>query len=207
MNKLIDISLPIHNKTVTWPGEGIRITTPPPGKDGVTVSRLELGSHTGTHVDAPRHFLPEGKTLDKIPLERFIGSCQVITVKSAAPEITLNDFKQSEIHPGSRILFKTRNSKLLESGKFANNYTALSLEAAQFLADRQVWLVGVDYLSVERRGSPGHPVHKLLLSKGIVVVEGLYLEHVTKGKYELICLPMSLYGLDGAPCRAVLSSK
>ncbi len=201
----IDISLPLHNQTVVWHGDpAVNIQTDAPGIDDVILSKLNLGSHTGTHVDAPRHFLPRGKTVDQIPVERFIGPCSVVTIKTAAPEITLGDLKQSEIRPQSRILFKTKNSRLLESGKFTESYTSLSLEAAEFLADREIWLVGIDYLSIEKFHNPGHPVHKTLLKKEVVILEGLYLEHVTAGNYELYCLPLSLHGLEGAPCRAIL---
>lgn len=200
----IDISLPIHNQTITWPGDQINIVTQPPGEDEVVLSTLSLGTHIGTHIDAPAHFIPGSKTVDQIPLEKYNGSCQVITVKTSAPEITLTDFNTRQIRPRSRLLFKTRNSKLLESGKFSENYTALSTEVAQFLADREIWLVGIDFLSIEKFHSPGHPVHKVLLEKEVVILESLYLEKVTKGNYDLVCLPLSLFRLEAAPCRAVL---
>ncbi len=200
----IDISLPLHNQTVTWPGENLSIETQPPSTDGIVVSRLNLWSHTGTHIDAPAHMIPNTKTVDQIPWEKLIGPCQIFTIKSAAPEITLSDFNYKKVIPRSRILFKTKNSKLLEAGKFKEDYTCLSVDVARFLADREIWLVGIDYLSIEAYNSPNYPVHKMLLEKEIVILEGLYLEHVPKGEYELYCLPLSLYQADGAPCRAML---
>lgn len=202
---VIDISLPIHSQTVTWPGELINIKTHPPD-DGAVVSELHLWSHTGTHIDAPAHFLPGGETIDQIPLEKLIGPCQVITIRGAAPEITLNHLKPYQILPKSRVLFKTKNSQLLETGKFTPHYTSLSWEVAQFLAARHIWLVGIDYLSIEAYNNPDYRIHKLLLTKEIVILEGLYLDHVAKGNYELLCLPLSLYGTDGAPCRAILKT-
>ena len=203
--KLIDISIPIHKQTIVWPGdEPVIMITDGPGMDDMTITKFRMGAHTGTHIDAPRHFLPQGKTLDQIPLDRFIGTCEVVTIPQSAPEITLRHLKHISVVPGSRILFKTKNSQIVEKGSFSQDYTALSLEAAQFLADRQVSLVGLDYLSIEPYNSPGHQIHKTLFQKGVIVLEGLYLDHVTKGTYKLICLPISMYGVDGAPCRAVL---
>lgn len=207
MSELIDISIPLHNQTITWPGDpAIEIQTSPPDKDNIIVSQINMGSHSGTHIDAPRHFLSEGKTIDQIPLEKYIGPCRVINIKQSAPEITLNHIKPEIITPQSRILFKTKNSHLQKTGQFNQNYTSISQELAKFLADRQIWLVGIDYLSIEPYNNPGHPVHKILLKQEIAILEGLYLDHVPQGKYQLYCLPLSFYQTEAAPCRAILKT-
>jgi arylformamidase len=205
MNTFIDISLPLHHQTITWPGDPPVHILPQYHPDNSIVSQLQLGIHSGTHIDAPRHFLPQGKTIDQIPLEKLNGPCQVINIKSASPEITLNDFKPQTIIPGSRILFKTKNSRLYDFKKFNQHYISLSMEVARFLADRHIWLVGIDYLSIEPYNILGHPIHKILLTKEIVILESLYLDHVVQGNYQLTCLPISLYQTEAAPCRAILT--
>lgn len=204
---ILDISLPLHQKTITWPNNPpVEIQPLTTTKQGTVLNKLKLGTHSGTHIDAPNHFIPNGNTVDQIPLEKMIGTCQVINIKSSISKITLSDFKTELIKPRSRILFKTNNSKLLESGKFNPNYTSLSLEVATFLADREIWLVGIDYLSIEEYNNHNHPIHKQLLSKEIVILEGLYLDHVPKGQYHLTCLPINFYNTEAAPCRAILTN-
>lgn len=206
--KIYDISLPISTQTIVWPGDpNVQINTQFDNTSQSTNSSLAFSAHTGTHIDSPLHFLPNGKTVDEIDLEKINGPCQIINIKRSAPEISLKDLKNSQILPSSRILFKTGNSELNEQNQFNQNFCSLSPEVAQFLADRQVALVGIDYLSIEPYDSPGHPIHKLLLSNQIVILEGLYLDHVPAGEYELVCLPLKLKNLEAAPCRAILKTK
>jgi len=174
-------------------------------KDGVMLSHFSLGSHTGTHIDAPSHFLADGDTLDKIPLEKLIGKCRVVDLTTLShEEIQVADLLNLKIAKGDRILFKTGNFRLLRSSTFPKTYISLSLAAAEFLVKKRVLLVGTDFLSIEKKGNPGHPVHKMLLSCGVINLEGLDLSKVSAGAYKMICLPMHIIGVDGAPARVVL---
>lgn len=205
--KVYDITLPIHKDMLVWEGdEKVSIqNVATVRKDGVALSQFLLGSHTGTHVDAPSHFIENGDTLDKIPLEKFIGKCQVLDLTNLDhQEIQVSDLSKINIKKGDRILFKTGNFRLLFGSVFPKEYISLSLEAAEYLVEKGVVLVGMDFLGIEKKGNPGHPVHKALLSKGIVNVEGLNLENVPAGDYEMICLPMHVIGVDGAPARVIL---
>lgn len=205
--KIYDVTLPIHKDMLVWEGDPkVSIqNVATVAKDGVRLSHFSLGSHTGTHVDAPSHFLEEGDTLDKIPLEKFIGKCRVLNLTDLShQEIGVSDLSKITIKKGDRLLFKTGNFRLLQSSTFPKKYISLSFEAAEFLAEKGVVLVGTDFLSIEKKANPGHPVHKALLSKGIVNVEGLNLENVPAGTYQMICLPIHVMGVDGAPARVVL---
>lgn len=207
--KIYDVTLPIHNDMLVWQGDPkVSIqNVATVAKDGVALSQFSFGSHTGTHIDAPSHFIDDGSTLDKIPLEKFIGKCQVLDlINLDHQEIKVSDLSKINIKKGDRILFKTGNFRLLQRSQFPKNYISLSLEAAEYLAEKKVVLVGTDFLGIEKKGNPGHPVHKTLLSNGIVIVEGLNLAEVPPGEYEMICLPMPVIGADGAPARVVLMS-
>ncbi len=211
MSKIFfDISLPIHNKMLVWPGDDpVEITTTATvAKDGVGDSHLSLGSHTGTHIDAPKHFVVGGSGIDSIPIEKLVGECEVVDLTNIShKEIMVSDVSHLEISKGSRILFKTGNYKYLAGSIFPNFYVSLSLEAAKYLVEKGVWLLGIDFLGIEKRKSPGHPVHTALLKAGIVNVEGLDLSEVPAGKYDLICLPLKVKDADGAPARVVLIKK
>lgn len=194
---------------LVWPGDpGVSIETKTTiAKQGVKLSYLSFSSHTGTHIDAPSHFVKGGVDLDKIPLEKFIGECQVVDVgKKAHSEIVPADFSHVPLARGGRILFKTGNFRYLRGKTFPQSYVSLSLEAAEFLARKKVNLVGTDFLGIEKRKNPGHPVHTTLLAAGIVIVEGLDLSNVPAGRYQLYCLPINVVGVDGAPARVILVS-
>ncbi|MBI2465407.1 cyclase family protein [Candidatus Shapirobacteria bacterium] len=205
--KIYDVTLPIHKDMLVWEGdESVSIEqTATLAKDEVALTRFSFGSHTGTHIDAPSHFLQNGKTLDKIPLNKLIGKCRVLDLTGIKhQEIQVSDLSERNITKGDRILLKTGNFRLLRKATFPKKYISLSLEAAEFLVKKEVVLVGTDFLSIEKKANPNHPVHKALLSKGIVNVEGLNLENVPAGKYEMICLPLHVVGVDGAPARVIL---
>lgn len=207
MMKIYDVTLLIHKDMLVWEGDPkVSIESVATiSKDGVALSHFSLGSHTGTHVDAPSHFLEDGDTLDKIPLEKFIGKCRVLDLTNIKQqEIQVTDLSNLNIKKGDRILLKTGNFRLLRNATFPKKYVSLSLPAAEFLAEKGVVLVGTDFLSIEKKGNPGHPVHKSLLSAGIVNLEGLNLENVPAGKYTILCLPMHALGVDGAPARVIL---
>jgi arylformamidase len=170
-----------------------------------------LGTHTGTHVDPPRHFIEGGRTVDELDLDVLCGECLVVEdlvaeVLDAERVARLLDEAAERYAGGSipaRILFKTRSSQLWRLPVFNEDYVSLDTGGAEALLDRRVRLVGLDYLSVERKGGHGE-VHRLLLEAGVVVVEGLDLGAVDPGAYELLCLPLRIAGGDGAPARAVL---
>jgi arylformamidase len=205
--RIYDVSVPLSAALPAWPGDpAIKIQewrTLANG-DGANVSLLHFGAHSGTHVDAPAHFIEGAKKVDALDLEALIGEAEVIEVPADCRVIDEGMVSTNS----ARVLFKTRNSKFWtgDSADFRTDFTYLSLAAAQKLAGQGVKLVGIDYLSIEQFGSKGHETHRALLSREVVILEGLNLSDVPAGKYELICLPLLLRGQlgDGAPARAVL---
>lgn len=171
--------------------------------DAANVSLLSMGSHTGTHVDAPAHFIEGGATVESLPLDSLIGPALVAEV-GCERLIGRRDLEPLLLGGQSRLLLKTRNSALWAAGGFSRDFVALDLEGARYLTERGLRLIGIDYLSIEAFHSPGHPVHRHLLGAGVVILEGLDLSRVAPGVYELVCLPLPVRGIDGAPCRAVL---
>ncbi len=171
--------------------------------DTANVSLLSMGSHTGTHVDAPAHFIEGGATVESLPLDSLIGPALVAEV-GCERLIGRRDLEPLLLGGQSRLLLKTRNSALWAAGGFSRDFVALDLEGARYLTERGLRLIGIDYLSIEAFHSPDHPVHRHLLGAGVVILEGLDLSRVAPGVYELVCLPLPVRGIDGAPCRAVL---
>ena len=169
------------------------------------VSQLMMGSHTGTHIDAPYHFEPNGRTIDEISLDACIGPCRVVEIPDAVA-ITERHVAAANLGKTGRILFKTRNSKLWGK-KFQRNFTYITPDAAKFLVKRGVRLVGIDYLSVEQFGSEDFMTHHTLLRKRVVILEGIDLSRVKPGDYDLIVLPLKILGGDGSPSRALLLEK
>lgn len=205
--RIIDVSIPISNNMIYFPGDPkpqiSRVYSIEKG-EAANVSKLTLSSHTGTHIDAPAHFIKDGKTIDQIPLEYLIGEVKVFEVYDD-DSITKEFLESKNIEYGDRIFFKTKNSQYLSNtSKFYENYVYLSLEAAQFLVEREVKVVGIDYLSIEEFASYDFAVHKSLLSNGVVIIEGLDLSQVCEGKYRYVALPLKLKDCDGAPARVVL---
>ena len=172
--------------------------------DVCNVSSLAFGSHTGTHMDAPLHFIRNGRTLDKMPLDATIGPCRVIEIKDGE-SVKIAEIENQRIKPGERILFKTRNSRRSwKSDNFDEDFVYISKEAATFLAHAKIRTVGIDYLSVGGFHKDGVETHHALLGAGIWIIEGLNLAKIKPGKYELNCLPIKILGSDGAPARALL---
>lgn len=205
--KFHDITLPITSGMLTWEGDRKpqinRLKTIE--KNGSAKSEIVLGSHAGTHVDAPAHFLENGAGVESFSPDVLIGECQVVDLTGIqGREITVLDIKSVGMKEGDRILFKTTNSSLLQNSEFTSDYVSLSAEAAQYLIENGVRLVGTDYLGIEKRGAEDHPTHKTLLSAGVVIVEGLNLLSTEEGRYELICAPLLIPGADGAPARVFL---
>jgi arylformamidase len=203
-----DITLTITPQSVVWPGDepvSIRKTSSIAAGDDTNVSEISMSCHTGTHVDAPHHFLNNGITVDDLPLDLLVGRAYVLHLPDISM-ITASALMQADIPPRTRrLLFKTRNSQYWAGGnqKFQTDYVGLSVDAAELLVDRNVKLVGIDYLSIAPY-KMGTPVHSILLDAGVVVIEGLDLSQVSQGRYTLHCLPLKLGGVDGAPARAIL---
>ncbi len=208
MKNIIDISVPLYPDMPVWPGSaGIQLTqTSRLDKgDGVNNSKLICDVHIGTHIDAPLHYITDGKSIEQLKLEDLIGPA-VVAYLPEAEIITKNVLEDLSLPVGTRrLLLRTRNSSLWETGshRFQTNYVALTQDAAQWIVDHDISLIGVDYLSVQRYGEDSR-THEILLSAGVIIVEGLNLARVESGMYELICLPLKLVGSEGAPVRAVL---
>lgn len=201
--KIIDISLPLSETTITYPGNPEIKIKKSQSSTGNTLSQISFGSHTGTHIDAPSHCISDGKTLDKINLSTFIGECRVLDLAKAESCITVEDLNGKNIKKGERILLKTSNSKRGFS-QFYPDFIYLSSEASEYLANIEVTLVGIDSLSIKQKGSSNNTPHTNLLSKGIPIIEGLNLSNCSEGEYFLVALPLNFIGLDGSPARVIL---
>lgn len=206
-NGWIDVSVSLRSGMVHWPDnppvEIERVFDIDRG-DVANVSRMSLGSHTGTHMDAPLHFVNDGQGLDEMPLDATIGRARIIEVydpESVKPE----EIEPHGVREGERILFKTRNSaRAWHENAFMEDFVYVSQEAARYLAAQHVRTVGIDYLSVGGFYKDGVETHRALLEAGIWVIEGLDLSRVEPGEYELVCLPLKVERGDGAPARAIL---
>lgn len=205
---IYDITVPIRSRMPVYegdPGVDIQPWSALARGDSANVSFLHFGAHTGTHVDAPAHFIEGTRKIDALALEALIGRARVIRVPDDVAEIGPDFLAKCDLDQVERVLFHTRNSSFW-SESFRKDYTHLLPEAAQTLVDLGVKLVGTDYLSIEKFHSGHHRTHLALLSNDVVIVEGLNLSEVAAGDYELICLPLKIAdgAGDGAPARVVL---
>ncbi len=205
---MYDISVGVSPEIPVWPGDPPvvleRLRSIENG-DEANVSHIQSSVHVGTHIDAPIHFVEGGATVDAIPLKSLLGRAYVVDLRKA-DVLDAATLEAAPIPPRTRrLLFKTRNSELWTSGErsFQRDFVAVDASGAEWLVKKGVKLVGVDYLSVAPFND-GVPTHTILLEAGVVVVEGLDLARVSKGRYTLYCLPVKLMGSDGAPARAVL---
>jgi len=206
---LHDLTLPIHPGMAVWPkdpGVNLPLARSLARGDGANVTRIEMGAHTGTHMDAPVHFKPDGVGIDRVPLEEIIGPCRVFDLDDIPGHIDRAAVGRCDLSGVTRALFKTRNSRHWARNEtaFDKDFIAIVADGAQLLVELGVRLVGVDYLSVEPCGSKEHPVHHILLGADVTIIEGLNLSAVSPGDYELIALPLRLCGADGSPARVVL---
>ena len=207
--RIWDVSMPVRTGGLVYPNNPpISITPVQSIAAGNTanVSRIDLGSHTGTHVDAPLHFMDGGAGVDELPLDVLMGPARLIAFGDDVLAVGEAELRRHALQGVTRLLIRTRNSAWLASGstEFHPDFTHVAPDGAEYLVSLGVRLVGVDYLSVEQFRSPHHKTHKTLLSNAVVIVEGMVLSEPPPGNYELYCLPMLLAGLDGAPARAVL---
>ncbi len=206
---IYDISVALRTGGVVYPGNPpISITAQQAISQGAgaNVSRLDMGSHSGTHVDAPKHFFDDGAGVDALSLDVLMGPARLIAVDDDVRSVGESHLRTFDLGGVTRLLVRTRNSAWLASGAtdFHPDYTYLAPDGAAYLVTLGIKLVGVDYLSVEQFHSGHHRTHRTLLERGVVIVEGLVLTEPPPGDYELRCLPLKLSGLDGAPARAVL---
>lgn len=172
--------------------------------DSANVSALSLGSHTGTHVDAPYHFLDGAPGVETLPLDALVGPSRVVQYEGRS-HISAADLDRADISTGTeRLLFKTPNGRFWDDADFHTDFIGLAGDAAHWLVARGVRLVGIDYLSIEQFRSPTHEVHRTLLEAGVVILEGLDLRSVPPGDYFLVCAPLKVVAADGAPARVFL---
>jgi arylformamidase len=203
----IDVTAVLSNDSVVWPGNR-PVLAEKTSKIGVGGSesnstQIALNVHTGTHMDAPLHFVEHGNDIMRTDIDALIGHAKIFHIKDDI-KITYNEIKDLPIEQGDRILFRTRNSDVdWETAQFMEDYVYLSPEAARFLVEKEVRTIGVDYLSVAEYGNAAE-VHKVLLNAPVHIIEGLRLNNVEPGDYEMICLPMKIKDADGAPARVVI---
>lgn len=210
--KIYDVTFPISENTPIYAGDPkvkIDATASLAKGDAANVSQVCFGVHTATHVDAPNHFIEGTRKVHELELEKLIGKCRVIELNESVLEIEPKHVKNLETV--ERVLFKTRNSDFWNEPErgFRTDFTYISPEAAQVLVEKNIKLVGIDYLSVEKFGSKDFRTHIILLEKEIVIIEGLDLREVPAGDYELICLPLKYVGGagDGSPARTILRER
>lgn len=207
--KWIDVTVGLKNGMAHWPGDPEVVIARSREIDGNSHSNLthiSMSAHTATHMDAPLHFIDGAKSIDAIPLDATIGPARVVGIRNRsvidAPELC-----KHRIRKGERIIFKTRNSsRCWKTDEFVKDYVYIAPDAARLLAEKKVCCVGIDYLSVGPYEG-GAETHRILLSAGIWIIEGLNLSRVTPGRYDLVCLPLKIIGSDGAPCRVVVRER
>lgn len=210
MARTYDITLSIRRGMVIYPGDPA-VEVEPHSRiadgDDANVTALSMGTHTGTHVDAPSHFIEGGTPVDELALERLIGPAAVVRVDPEVTAIGEAELRAAGIDGAERVLLRTRNEALLDRSDFDEGFAHLTGDGARYLLEAGVRLVGIDYLSIEASDAEDMVAHRTLLERDVVVLEGLDLREVPPGRYDLICLPMKLEGLDGAPVRAVLRTR
>jgi len=206
---IYDVSTAITNGMPVWPSDpAVNLTTQSHLSRGkshtIRVTAIEMGAHTGTHIDAPWHFVEGGRKLNEIPLDCLIGPAHVVEVRGAA-SIARAHLEGLDWNGVERVLFKTENSGHWTDDGFYKSFVYIEPGAAEFLVQRAVRLVGIDYLSIDEFQSEKHPAHFVLLTKNVVVLEGLNLSGVSPGRYQMIALPLNLQDVEGAPTRVILT--
>lgn len=203
----IDVTVPVRAGMPVFPGDPpVRIGLAQAMAEGAScnVTRLDMGAHTGTHVDAPVHFIEGAAGADAVPLEALIGPAWVVDATAVTADIDQEALRGLDIPDGEyRLLFKTSNSRLWEKEEFCEGFIGLTDGAARALAARGIALVGADYLSIAPHGKAAS-THYAFLKAGVVILEGLDLRDVEPGPYDLVCLPLRIVGCDGAPARVLL---
>ena len=203
----IDVSVPLRSGMVHWPGDpavSIELVAAMARGDNADVTAIDMGAHTGTHMDAPSHFVAGGASLDDLDPDVVFGPARVIVISDPVA-VTEAELERHDIQRGERLLFRTSNSeRCWSTDDFVEDFVYVSEDAAALLAAREVRLVGIDYLSVGGFHVDGAAIHRRLLGAGVWIIEGLDLRGVAPGRYELICLPLRLAGAEGGPARVML---
>jgi arylformamidase len=206
----IDVSVPLEADMIIWPGDPpfrSELVKAMASGDTCNVSRLDFGAHTGTHIDAPGHFIPGAPGVETTPLDALIGAAWVVDATAIEGRIDRAALDRLDIPDGeTRLLFRTANGSITSNGSFDEGFVALDADGASWMVERRPRLVGMDFLSIARFDDAVE-THRALLGAGIVVLEGLDLREVRPGPYELICLPLRLVGCDGGPARVVLQPR
>jgi arylformamidase len=207
---IYDVTVPITSSIPVWPGDpAVQLSAKSHlSRDKthtVRLTSIEMGSHTGTHIDAPFHMMDDGERLDQVSLQTLVGKATVFEV-AGVPSVGAAQLERLSWSGVERVLFKTENSRHWKDGAFYKEFVYLEPDGAEFLVERGVRLVGIDYLSIDRFKSESHPCHFVLLKKHIAILEGLDLSAVPPGEYTLIALPLNLHGADGAPTRVILTN-
>lgn len=210
MTRIFDVSLTIGPDLLIWPNDP-QIEIEPSSRiaegDAANVSALRIGTHTGTHIDPPSHFVEGAAGIDRVPLDTLYGPCVVADARGIGARLGPAELERIGVPDDvERLLIRSDNSEIWRHlpAPFPTDYACLSPEGASWLVQRKVRLIGVDFLSVEAKGSPGHPVHVELLTHEVVIVEGLNLGDVEPGSYTLVVLPLKIHDGDGGPARAIL---
>lgn len=205
---VIDISTPLDEWTPAYPGDPVFTRTVTSTFDaegaGYLLSSLAMSAHSGTHIDAPAHFLPKGMTIDQIPPRRWISSAVVVDTEGER-RIGAARLARQEIRPGDSVLLRANADRAVDA--HPDDFAALDRDAAEWLVERRINLVGIDALSIEPYTDPAWPVHTILLGHDILILEGLRLRHVAPGRYTLVATPLRITGADGAPARALLCGR
>lgn len=206
--KLYDVTLPLRPGMPTYndnePGPTLDYHGRMSGGDAYNISSLHLGSHTGTHVDAPHHFIDGAATVEQMLLDALVGPATVVQ-HDEERHITADDLEAASLPPGTtRVLFKTANARLLDDARFRSDFVGITPDAARWLVERGVVLVGIDYMSIEPYDTTDFAVHLTLLGSNVVIVEGLDLRGVEPGAYTMACAPLPVVGAEGAPARVLL---
>ena len=217
----MDITVTMRDGMLHWPGDpecrislSVKLGDPIPGKPGkrypCNLTTMSLSAHTGTHMDAPRHFIADGRTMESMPLAAVAGPCRVIPIRHPS-QITVDELRPHRLKRGERILFKTRNSikswQLAKTSTFDTNYVYVPATTASYLVEHGVMTVGVDYLSIGGYQKDIVECHQILLGAEVWIIEGLDLSKIKPGLYDLVCLPLKILGADGAPARAILRGR
>lgn len=208
MPRIYDVTVPLAPGMLTYPGDPPFEIEPvhEVGEAPFRLSRMVLTTHSGTHVDAPAHFLAGGATIDQLPLEILLGKARVVEL-STRERVDRADLEALDLADDLRVLLKTRMSGQMLKAGYQEDHLYLTVDAAHYLAQAGLKLVGFDYLSIDRFGSADFPAHHALLEAGVVLVEGLDLSEVEAGEYEMSCLPLRVGGGDAAPARVVLRTR
>ena len=209
MSRIIDVTVPLSAEVPTFPGDPpfqMDFVSRIASGDPYNVARIAMGTHSGTHVDAPYHFLADGDTADQLPLEILMGKARVVELP-ARDKVERADLEALDLRADIRVLLKTRMSGQLRQRTFQEDFVYLTPDAATYLVQAGIKLVGIDYLSIEKYGSTDYAAHHALLEAGVVIIEGLDLSDVEPGEYDMTCLPLRIVGAEGSPARVILRTR